>query len=158
MRIFVFFLFLVCLSVQASAADPQRNYAPGHFALPLNSEDKGLVSPIEERQGGVSSPSATPAAARSVRPQPGNTPSLPLAGARPSGLDAMPCAGLSGRDLYKCRTEEAKKKLDSQSELSDGDALRLQQAMDRKQKTESALSNIMKKNSETQQGITQNLK
>ena len=44
------------------------------------------------------------------------------------------------------------------SELSDMDQLRLQMAMDRRSKLISTLSNVLKKASDTQQAITQNLK
>ena len=51
-----------------------------------------------------------------------------------------------------------KAKLDSMSEMSEMTSLRLQMAMDRRSKLMETLSNIMKKISETNNSITQNLK
>jgi hypothetical protein len=51
-----------------------------------------------------------------------------------------------------------KQSLDSMSELGETESLRLQMAMDRMSKLMSTLSNILKKISDTQQSITQNLK
>ena len=57
------------------------------------------------------------------------------------------------------RTREAlEAKLDSLSELGELESLRLQMAMDRLSKLMSTLSNLMKKVSETQATIVQNLK
>lgn len=54
--------------------------------------------------------------------------------------------------------ETVKNKLDSLSEMGEMESLRLQMAMDRMSKMMSTLSNILKKASETSQGITQNIK
>ena len=54
--------------------------------------------------------------------------------------------------------ERMKGKLDSLSEMGEMESLRLQMAMDRMSKMMSALSNIMKKLSDTSSNITQNLK
>ncbi len=54
--------------------------------------------------------------------------------------------------------EEIKNKLDSLNELSESASLRLQMMMDRRSKMMSALSNIMKKISDTQDSIISNLK
>lgn len=51
-----------------------------------------------------------------------------------------------------------KNNLDSLSEMGEMESLRLQMAMDRMSKMMSALSNIMKKTSDTQSGIIQNMK
>jgi hypothetical protein len=51
-----------------------------------------------------------------------------------------------------------KSKLDSLSELGEMESLRLQMAMDRLSKLMSTLSNMLKKQSETAQAISQNLK
>lgn len=53
---------------------------------------------------------------------------------------------------------ELKKKMDSMSEMSETTALRLQMMMDRRSKFMSMLSNILKKMSDTQNSIVQNLK
>ncbi|MGH8103620.1 MAG: hypothetical protein ACREJQ_03760 [bacterium] len=60
-------------------------------------------------------------------------------------------------DLQKTR-DTVKNKLDSLSEMGEMESLRLQMAMDRMSKMMSTLSNLMKKMSDTAQGITQNLK
>lgn len=54
--------------------------------------------------------------------------------------------------------ETVKDKLDSMSEMGETESLRLQMAMDRVSKLMSTLSNMLKKISDTAQGITQNLK
>jgi hypothetical protein len=54
--------------------------------------------------------------------------------------------------------EELKEKLDSMDEMSEMESLRLQMVMDRRSKFMSALSNILKKISDTQDSIVQNLK
>lgn len=53
---------------------------------------------------------------------------------------------------------ELKKKLDSLSEMSETTALRLQMMMDRRSKFMTMLSNMLKKMSDTQNSIVQNLK
>jgi hypothetical protein len=54
--------------------------------------------------------------------------------------------------------DQMKSVLDSTSEMSEMDSLRLQMAMDRLSKMMSTLSNLLKKTSDTQQGIVQNVK
>jgi hypothetical protein len=54
--------------------------------------------------------------------------------------------------------ERAKQKLDSMSEMGEMESLRLQMAMDRLSKLMETLSNLLKKTSETSQGIIQNMK
>jgi hypothetical protein len=54
--------------------------------------------------------------------------------------------------------ETVKNKLDSLSEMGEMESLRLQMAMDRLSKLMSTISNLIKKSSETNQGITQNIK
>ena len=49
-------------------------------------------------------------------------------------------------------------KLDSMSEMGEMESLRLQMAMDRRSKLLTTLSNVLKKISDTDQSITQNLK
>jgi len=59
---------------------------------------------------------------------------------------------------FAARLERAKGSRDSLDELGEMESLRLQMAMDRQSKMMSALSNLMKKMSDTSQTITQNLK
>lgn len=54
--------------------------------------------------------------------------------------------------------ETVKNKLDSLSEMGETESLRLQMAMDRLSKLMSTLSNLLKKTSDTDSGITQNIK
>jgi len=54
--------------------------------------------------------------------------------------------------------DSLKKQLDSMSEMGETESLRLQMAMDRMSKLMTTLSNILKKISDTSQGITKNLK
>jgi hypothetical protein len=54
--------------------------------------------------------------------------------------------------------DKMKRDIDGMSEMGEMENLRLQMAMDRMSKMMSTLSNLMKKMSETSQGITQNLK
>ncbi|MEI8291579.1 MAG: hypothetical protein WCH99_19090 [Verrucomicrobiota bacterium] len=54
--------------------------------------------------------------------------------------------------------DSAKAKLDSKSELGETESLRLQMAMDRLSKLQATLSNLLKKTSETQSNIVNNLK
>lgn len=54
--------------------------------------------------------------------------------------------------------DKAKSDLDSMGEMGEMESLRLQMAMDRMSKMMSTLSNLLKKASETQQGIVQNIK
>ncbi len=54
--------------------------------------------------------------------------------------------------------QKIKEKKDAISEMNEQDQLALQMAMDRKSKLEQAISNLMKKSSDTSQTIIQNLK
>jgi hypothetical protein len=60
-------------------------------------------------------------------------------------------------DLDK-QIEDLKKDLDALSEMGEMESLRLQMAMDRVSKMMSTLSNLLKKASDTANGIVQNLK
>lgn len=80
-------------------------------------------------------------------------------GANPRGGDPAVAAALKGA-LAEADAEIAglKRQHDSLSDLSQQDQLRLQMAMDRKNKLETMLSNIMKAASDTQQAIVNNMK
>lgn len=75
---------------------------------------------------------------------------------RPSGQDTVAFL-LLYRSADALKTE-VKSKLDSLSEMGEMESLRLQMAMDRLSKFMTALSNIMKKISDTADGIVSNLK
>jgi hypothetical protein len=64
----------------------------------------------------------------------------------------------SSQSQIDAQIDQLKQQLDSMSELGTMESLRLQMAMDRLSKMMSMLSNILKKISDTQQSITQNLK
>jgi hypothetical protein len=64
---------------------------------------------------------------------------------------------LTKKDIDNAK-ETVKGKLDSLSEMGEMESLRLQMAMDRLSKLMSTLSNLLKKASDTDQGITQNIK
>jgi hypothetical protein len=71
--------------------------------------------------------------------------------------------GATGRDdVAKSKidsaVDKAKGDLDSMSEMGEMESLRLQMAMDRMSKMMSTLSNVLKKVSDTANGITANLK
>lgn len=69
-----------------------------------------------------------------------------------------PAPGQPTKAELDARRNELKSDLDSLSEMSEMDSLRLQMAMDRMSKLMSTLSNLLKKAGETQQGIVQNIK
>lgn len=62
------------------------------------------------------------------------------------------------RDAMEREVETLKGDLESMNEMGEMDSLRLQMAMDRMSKMMETLSNILKKMSETDESITQNLK
>jgi hypothetical protein len=64
----------------------------------------------------------------------------------------------SDLDALAKAQQELKKKMDGMSEMSETTALRLQMMMDRRSKFMSMLSNMLKKMSDTQNTIVQNLK
>ena len=67
------------------------------------------------------------------------------------------CKLMSKKDIDSAK-DAVKDKLDSMSEMGETESLRLQMAMDRMSKMMATLSNILKKMSDTSQGITQNMK
>lgn len=86
-----------------------------------------------------------------------------LADLAPSLARARARADLSTRDIatladLRAVQGELKGKLDSLNEMSEVTSLRLQMMMDRRSKFISTLSNVMKKISDTQSSIVQNLK
>lgn len=70
---------------------------------------------------------------------------------------APTAAGPTREELDRAAAD-AKAELDSISEMGEMDSLRLQMAMDRLSKMMSTLSNMLKKISDTQSSIVQNLK
>ena len=60
--------------------------------------------------------------------------------------------------VFKLAIEQISNDIDSLSEMGEMESLRLQMAMDRLSRLMSTLSNILKKISETHQGIVQNIK
>ncbi|MBI1961897.1 MAG: hypothetical protein HYS37_00850, partial [Candidatus Rokubacteria bacterium] len=86
-----------------------------------------------------------------------------LADLAPSLARARARADLSTRDIatladLRAVQDELKGKLDSLNEMSEMTSLRLQMMMDRRSKFISTLSSIMKRISDTQDTLVQNLK
>ena len=69
-----------------------------------------------------------------------------------------PSPGRPSRAEIAAARDRLKSELDSMSEMSEMDSMRLQMAMDRLSKAMSALSNVLKKASETDQAIITNIK
>jgi putative addiction module CopG family antidote len=88
---------------------------------------------------------------------------LPVLDADAAGGLRWVATDLAGEKLTRveqldCIVDELQGKLDALSDLSEMDAMRLQMLMERRSKFEEMLSNIMKKVSETEGTIIQNLK
>ena len=69
-----------------------------------------------------------------------------------------PGAGGPSKAELQASIDRLKADLDSMSEMGETESLRMQMAMDRMSKLMSTLSNLLKKASDTQQSITQNIK
>jgi hypothetical protein len=69
-----------------------------------------------------------------------------------------PAAGQPTKAELDSQIDQMKNDLDSMSEMGEMESLRLQMAMDRMSKMMSTLSNLLKKISDTQNSITQNIK
>jgi len=80
----------------------------------------------------------------------------------PGGVTLVRCDLYEGRistmSQLQAIQDDLKGRLDSLSEMGEMESLRLQMAMDRMSKMMSTLSNLLKKISDTQESITQNLK
>ena len=72
--------------------------------------------------------------------------------------DYAPIAGQPTRVELDESIDQMKNDLDSMSEMGEMESLRLQMAMDRISKMMSTLSNLLKKISDTQNSIVQNIK
>jgi hypothetical protein len=72
--------------------------------------------------------------------------------------DYAPAAGQPTRAELDASIDQMKTDLDSMSEMGEMQSLRLQMAMDRMSKMMSTLSNLLKKISDTQGSIVQNIK
>ncbi|MEI7807000.1 MAG: hypothetical protein WCJ07_00795 [Verrucomicrobiota bacterium] len=77
---------------------------------------------------------------------------------RPATTNLQVRPGLVKRQSVNQSVEDAKAKLDSKNEMGETESLRMQMAMDRLSKLEATLSNLLKKVSETQSNIVNNLK
>jgi hypothetical protein len=73
-----------------------------------------------------------------------------------AGYEAKP--GQPTKAELDAAIDKVKSDLDSMSEMGEMESLRLQMAMDRMSKMMSTLSNLLKKASDTQQAIIQNIK
>jgi hypothetical protein len=81
-----------------------------------------------------------------------------LARAEAVRADYAPGAGQPSRAELDASIDQLKSDLDSMSEMGEMESLRLQMAMDRMSKMMSTLSNLLKKISDTQNAIVQNIK
>jgi hypothetical protein len=81
-----------------------------------------------------------------------------LAQAEKVTADYRPKEGGPSKAELDASIGEMKSDIDSMSEMGEMESLRLQMAMDRMSKMMSTLSNLLKKVSDTADGITQNLK
>ena len=81
-----------------------------------------------------------------------------LARAEAVRADYAPGAGQPSRAELDASIDQVKSDLDSMSEMGEMESLRLQMAMDRMSKMMSTLSNLLKKISDTQNSIVQNIK
>ncbi len=77
---------------------------------------------------------------------------------RPATTNLQARPGLVKSQSVDQAVDSTKAKLDSKSELGETESLRLQMAMDRLSKLEATLSNLLKKASDTQSNIVNNLK
>ena len=73
-------------------------------------------------------------------------------------LSYEPANGGPSKADLDARIDEMKAQMDSMSEMGETESLRLQMAMDRMSKLMSTLSNMLKKISDTQNSIVQNIK
>jgi hypothetical protein len=81
-----------------------------------------------------------------------------LARAETVRKDYRPARGQPSRQELDTAIDKVKSDLDTMSELSEMDSLRLQAANERMAELMAMLSNVLKKISDTQQGIVQNIK
>jgi hypothetical protein len=70
----------------------------------------------------------------------------------------VPNAGQPSRAELDAAIDQMKNDLDSMSEMGEMESLRLQMAMDRMSRMMATLSNLLKKISDTQNSIVQNIK
>ena len=81
-----------------------------------------------------------------------------LARAQLKGRKYAPAPGQPTKAEIDVSTVQMKSDLDSMSEMGETESLRLQMAMDRLSKMMSTLSNVLKKASDTDDAITNNMK
>jgi len=81
-----------------------------------------------------------------------------LANAKQIRATYVPRPGQPSNEELDASIAELKDRLDSLPEMGEMEQLRLQMAMDRLSKTQSTLSNLLKKISDTQSAVVQNIK
>ena len=81
-----------------------------------------------------------------------------LAQAQAASRNYTPRAGQPSKAELDASIDQVKGDLDSMSEMGETESLKLQMAMDRLSKMMSTLSNLLKKMSDTDQSITNNIK
>lgn len=121
--------------------------APGHAV-----EAVATIALEKQRNGKVTTQTITLPPAVGVA-KPGSTQAQV-----PFAVDAKASAAMAKSDIARASVAVQAVDIDTLSELSQTEQLRLQMLMDRRSKTMETLSNTLKKLSDTQQAITQNLK
>ena len=109
--------------------------------------NSALVKPNEIATARVSKPTSQLAQARNL-----------LASAEGVRANYVPIEGQPTRAELDASIDEMKSDLDSMSEMGEMESLRMQMAMDRMSKMMATLSNLLKKISDTQSSIVQNIK
>ena len=106
----------------------------------LTKPNANAAAPLSEPQGEIAKAKDLVARAERVR------------------ADYAPAPGQPTRAELDASIDQMKSDLDSMSEMGEMESLRLQMAMDRMSKMMSTLSNLLKKISDTQSSIVQNIK
>lgn len=179
--LFPMLLSILCLMLVSGPAfaGTDRSYVAGHFFLELAGDSAGMLKQItddplvaatlgKKHQKSVKHLMANPitknfiligdARAKALakkKPLPGFA---SINGAKEQTYDEVIAWSEESLELIETMKDSIKDELDSMSEMNEMEALRMQEAMDRLAKVESQISNLLKKASETQQSIIDNLK
>jgi hypothetical protein len=121
--------------------------APGHAV-----EAVATIALEKQRNGKVTTQTITLPPAVGVTKPGSSQAQVPFA------VDAKASAAMAKSDIARASIAVQAVDIDTLAELSQTEQLRLQMLMDRRSKTMETLSNTLKKLSDTQQAITQNLK
>lgn len=141
-----------------------RNHTGGRFQLEISGNNQGWVQSIEggaassdtvqEKLGPVPKQNTVaPRPSANLRPVQQNAPCANP----PCGLGRQQPPAVSTEDL-KAKQDDLEDRKDSMSDLDAEMQLKIQQQQDRRAKADSALSNTLKKQSDTSNGIIGNMK